>query len=113
MSKYSGLIGYSVTSETSRGIWESTIVEKVYYGDVMSLRNVVFGRETISGNTEIRNQISIIADPYAINNFQNARYITWHGSKWSISSIEVQYPRLIIQIGGIYNENTSSSSSNT
>lgn len=113
MSRYYGKIGYATTVETSRGIWEQQIVERGYYGDVMSFRESIGGRDTIVGSVEIHNQISVISDPYAINNFQNARYITWHGTKWCITSIEVEYPRLIIQIGGVYNENTPITTSNS
>lgn len=105
MARYYGSVGFATFVETSRGIWESSIVERTYHGEIMSFRQDISNRDNINGRIDINNRISILADPYANNNFQNARYITWHGSKWCIVSVEVEHPRLILQIGGLYNEN--------
>ena len=32
------------------------------------------------------------------------RYVEFMGAKWKISSVEVQYPRLILTVGGVYND---------
>lgn len=103
MAKFYGVIGYTVTVEIERGIYEEQIVETEYIGDV--LRNTRRLREAskINDDINISNQISIIADPYASNNFHAMRYVTFMGIKWKISEVEVQYPRLILTLGGIYN----------
>lgn len=103
MAKYYGKIGYAVTEETIPGIYEERIVEREYVGDV--IRNTRRLREAAKVNDDITisNQISIIADPFANNNFHTMRYITFMGSKWKVSEIEVQYPRMILTIGGLYN----------
>lgn len=103
MAKYYGKIGYAVIEETIPGIYEERIIEREYVGDV--IRNTRRLREAAKVNDDvtISNQISIIADPFANNNFHTMRYITFMGSKWKVSEIEVQYPRMILTIGGLYN----------
>lgn len=103
MAKYYGVIGYAATVQTEPGIYEEQIIETEYMGDV--LRNTRRLREgsKINDDITISNQISIIADPYASNNFHAMRYVTFMGAKWKISDVEVQYPRLILTLGGLYN----------
>ena len=104
MAKFCGVIGYVITRETEPGIYVEEIVENEYYGDV--IRNTRRLRETAKVNDDINisNQISIVADPFANNNFHAMRYIMFMGAKWKIIEVEVQYPRLILSIGGLYNE---------
>ena len=33
--KFYGKVGYQIETETTDSVWESTIVEKPYYGDVI------------------------------------------------------------------------------
>ena len=103
MAKFYGVIGYAATVQTEPGIYEEQIVEIEYMGDV--LRNTRRLREgsKINDDITISNQISIIADPYASNNFHAMRYVTFMGAKWKVSDVEVQYPRLILTLGGLYN----------
>ena len=104
MAKFCGIIGYAITRETEPGIYVEEIVENEYYGDV--IRNTRRLREAAKVNDDINiyNQISIVADPFANNNFHAMRYIVFMGAKWKITEVEVQYPRLILSIGGLYNE---------
>lgn len=104
MSKYYGTIGYAKTIETTPGVWEETIIEKNYKGDVLRNARRYESADKLNDNININNQISIIADSYAYENFFSMRYITWFGSKWKITNIEVQRPRLLLTIGGIYND---------
>lgn len=103
MAKYYGVIGYAATVQTEPGIYEEQIIETEYMGDV--LRNTRRLREgsKINDDITISNQISIIADPYASNNFHAMRYVTFMGAKWKVSEVDVQYPRLILTLGGLYN----------
>lgn len=105
--KYCGSIGYAVTEETTPGIWEETITEKTYYGDV--IRNSAGNRagEYLNDNLTISNQISILADTYAYQNCHLMKYAEFNGIKWKISNIEIQRPRLILTLGGEYIEESS------
>jgi hypothetical protein len=59
--------------------------------------------ENLNDNMNINNRISILADPFAYQNFHTIKYINWMGAKWKVGSVEVQSPRLILAIGGVYN----------
>lgn len=104
MAKYSGKIGFYTTVETSPGIWEEQIVEKPYHGDLV--RNIKRYQTTneVSDNISLSNNISIVADMYAYSNFDKIKYATYLNAKWKVESIEVERPRLILNIGGVYNE---------
>ena len=103
MAKWYGVIGYGETVETSPGVWTDQITERCAKGDV--IRNTMSPQSTNQVNYDIRisNSISIIADPYISNNFHNIRYVTYMGTKWTLSTVEVKYPRLILTLGGVYN----------
>ena len=49
------------------------------------------------------NEISLVADPYARENFHMIRYACFMGTRWEVTSVEVQYPRLVLTLGGVYN----------
>ena len=103
MAKWFGKIGYAITSETESGIWEPTIVEKEYYGDLTTDRRKRQNSGEVNDNINLANVISIIADPFAIQNCSYMAYAEVMGARWKISDIEVQYPRLILTVGGVYN----------
>ena len=104
MAKFCGLIGYAVTKETEPGIWEEQIVEVEYFGDVIRNTRRINAPGKVNDDISISNQISIIADPFANNNFHAMKYVEFMGAKWKVSEVTVEYPRLILSIGGLYNE---------
>ena len=104
MAKFCGLIGYALNVETEPGIYEEQITENMYFGDVIRNSRRLQERSKINDDINISNQISIIADPFANNNFHTMRYVVFMGAKWKITDVEVQYPRLLLTIGGLYNE---------
>lgn len=103
MAKWYGKIGYSITEETEPGVWEPTIVERNHYGNVVNFRTLNQDANEVNDDINVRNGISIIADPFANNNFCNMIYAEFMGAKWKIKDVEVQYPRLILTLGGVYN----------
>lgn len=102
--RFCGKIGFRETVETSPDIWKEVIVERgPYYGDVLyDGRQSLSGSEVI-GPVNINNKISIVADPYALSHFWNIAYVIWYDQKWKVS-VENQYPRLVLSLGGLYNE---------
>ena len=103
MSKSQIKIGFATTVETSPGIWDEQIQEKIYYADVTRRYVKQNYDTTINANVDISNTLSIVANPEILTNLQSIRYVSWMGQRWSIGSIEVNYPRLILGIGGIWN----------
>lgn len=104
MGKWHGEIGYVSTVETSPGIWEEAVTKRNYYGDVIkNTSRWSTSSDSTNDNLNINNQISIVADPFAYQNFQSIRYVEFMGTKWKVSNIDVQYPRLLLTLGGVYN----------
>ena len=103
MAKFYGEIGYANIAETEPGVWEEKIIKRNYYGDIIRNTRSLQTSDNVNDNINISNEISIVADPYANENFHSMRYVYFMGAKWKITSVEVKYPRLILSIGGLYN----------
>lgn len=103
MAKFYGEIGYGETVETDPGVWEDVIVEHPYFGDVTRTSRLLKEGENLHGDISISNSISIVADAYALEHFFAIRYVRWAGTLWTVSNVEVKSPRLILQVGGVYN----------
>src|SRR5580765_1428167 len=106
MTRFFGRIGYGESVETAPGVWEDQIVEYSYYGDVIrNARNLREG-ENLNFDLNVQNSISIVADAYAYEHFFAIRYVEWAGVLWTVSSVEVQSPRLLLRLGEVYNGHT-------
>ena len=103
MTRWCGVIGYAETIEVEPGVWSEEFTERKYYGDLLRNSRRLQGSQQVNDDITISNQISILADPYAVQHFHAIRYAELFGTKWKVSSVEVQYPRLILELGGIYN----------
>lgn len=103
MAKFYGVIGYAETTETVPGVWEERITERNYYGDVRKISKKWQQGESLNDDLLVNNEISILADPYAFNNFQNIRYVVWMGTKWKVSRMDFNRPRITLTLGGVYN----------
>ena len=103
MAKYFGPVGYGIPTLIRAGVWKDIITEKTYSGDVLRTSRKLVTSTTLNDNITMSNEISIVADPFANANFQTMKYIVYLGTKWKITSVEVQYPRLILEMGGVYN----------
>ena len=104
MAKFFGKIGYAETEQTSPGVWKEKITEREYFGDLTRNTRRLQSSGNLNDNIVVANDISIIADPFANQNFHAMRYVEFMGTKWKISNVEVQYPRLILTLGDQYNE---------
>lgn len=105
MAKFFGKIGYAETIETTPGVWEEKITEREYFGDLIRNTRSLQSGEQLNDDINISNEISIVADPFAYENFHSMRYVEFMNAKWKVSSVDVQYPRLILSVGGLYNGN--------
>ena len=103
MAKYYGQIGYEETTETRPGIFTPSITERNYYGDVLRNTRRLESGEKINDDVVVNNSLSIVADPYAYQHFFAIRYVSWMGAKWKVTNVDVQRPRLVLSLGGVYN----------
>ena len=107
MGRFSGKIGFVETVETSPGIYEPVATERPYHGDFIVRRTRL---DTNSNSTNddltISNDISIVADKFAKEHLGYMRYVILHGQKWKITAASIEYPRIRLTVGGLYNEST-------
>lgn len=103
MARWYGTIGYAEVTETAPGVWTETIVPREYYGDLNRNIRHVSSNDKVNEDISVNNELSIVSDPYALENFYQMRYAEFMGVKWKVSSVEVRYPRLILSLGGVYN----------
>lgn len=104
MAKFSGVIGFAVEDEeTVPGVFKDSIVERRYFGDVIKNVSKMQNGENLNDNLTIDNRLSIVADPFANEHFYAMRYVSWMGALWKVISVDVQRPRLLLTIGGVYN----------
>jgi hypothetical protein len=101
--KWYGKIGYALTVDKGDGLYIPEMTWKQYYGDVQRFMRKIDSSQNVNDNLNINNTISILADPYALENLGYMKCIEWMGTLWEISSIDISYPRMILSIGGVYN----------
>ena len=109
MARFYGNVGYGVSQETSPGsdVWEDTITERLYFGDVIrNVRRLDPVADQVNSDISVSNSISINADEYAFGHWHLIKYVEWEGVRWTVPSVEVQRPRLILSIGKVYNGQT-------
>lgn len=104
MAKWFGKIGYSETAETTPGKWMNRDTIREYYGDVVR-NNTRWAGNSDSTNDDltVNSQISIVADPFAIEKFYSMKWIEFLGVRWKIANVDPQPPRLILTLGGVWN----------
>lgn len=102
MTKYSGKIGFATQTETSRGIWEDVIVERPYKGYVVRNRRRWDAADDINDDFVVDNQFSVVSDAFLYSHVPDMRYLTYLGTRFKITSVEIERPRVLISVGGVY-----------
>lgn len=103
MAKFYGKVGYGENVESVPGVWKDELTEFPYYGDVIRNTRQLQQGEYLNNDLTVNNTISIVADEYANKHFFAIRYVEWAGALWTVSEVEVQSPRLLLRLGGVYN----------
>lgn len=108
MARFSGTIGFLRTVETDPdnhpGVYNEVLTEKRYYGDVYGNSRRWDQNGNFNDNLTINNRISIVADSFIRGNLGAMRFVRWLGDTWKITNAEIEYPRVILTIGGQYHE---------
>ena len=108
--KFSGVVGFETLVEVRPSNWESVIVERKYRGDITRCSRRLQTADKVNDDIVVSNEIEILADAFAFENFSNIKFVVWMGTKWKVNTITVEPPRLILEIGGVYNDYTGPSS---
>lgn len=109
MARFYGEVGYgeSVETPSGSGIWVHDIREHTYQGDIVRDSSLLENTGNVNESIMVANSISIVADLYAIDHFENIKYVRWDGVLWTVKSVEVRRPRLILNLGSVYNGPTA------
>lgn len=109
MARYYGVVGYGIAKEVpdGSGVWVDEIFTQHYRGDVEKQIRRMDSSEKLNMDIKVNNSISILADAFAWENFMYIKYVGWSGELWTVSSVEVRRPRLILHLGSVYNGPTS------
>jgi hypothetical protein len=103
MARFFGIVGYGEPVETAPGVWVDNIVEYSYYGDVVRNSRELRQGQFLNDDLSVQNSISIVADAYANEHFFAIRYVEWAGTLWTVDSVDVLIPRLLLRLGKVYN----------
>lgn len=109
MAKFCGKVGYITSIEKSPGIYENVSEEYIYYGDITNISKRWQTNENLNDDIRLEQNVSIMADSYAWENYWKIRYVIIDDIAWRVTNVQVSRPRLILYIGGIYNGETVSS----
>jgi hypothetical protein len=101
--RFYGKVGYGTTVEAAPGVWKDQITEVSYFGDVIRNSRLLREGDRVNDDLSVSNSISIVADAYANEHFFAIRYVEWAGALWVVTEVEVQSPRLLLRLGGVYN----------
>lgn len=110
--KFSGKIGFWMKDvEKKPGVFKSEIIEKEYTGDVLkNIRRFQMEENKQNENLTINNRLSIIGNLFMQKNWPSIKYVLWNDVKWKVTSVDVgSYPRILLELGGVYNGKNSSS----
>src|SRR6059058_1836220 len=108
MPKFHGRIGFGESAtEDSSGVYADTIVEHIYYGDVLRISRQLRQGASLNEDLLVGNSISVVGNAYALEHYFAIRYVEWAGELWTVVDVEIQRPRLILRLGEVYNGPTA------
>lgn len=105
--KFAGLIAFAtyVEDPDEPSVYNEGYELRRYRGDVLRKSIRSNNSDTINNNLTASVRLSIVADKHALTHFGSIRYVEFMGQKWTVDSVEVQPPRLILDVGSLYHEN--------
>lgn len=103
MTRFFGNVGYGETVDQGDGVHELVITERSYQGDVIRPSRRYAQDQKVNSDLSVGNAISIVADGYANDHFFAIRYVVWRGTRWEVTTVDVESPRLILRLGGVFN----------
>ena len=115
--KFCGFVGYCEpvegTGEWGKGKWTDVVTEHMRYGDITrNNRRYSPNSDTVNDELTLSHTVSIVADAYMMKHYYAIKYVLWKGQRWKVTDIQVERPRLLLTIGGLYNGPTPESSDN-
>ena len=103
MAKFYGKVGFTVMEETLPDVWEPVETVKEYFGDLTRNQRRWANGESVNENIEVSNEVSLVMDDFLQENAGALKWVESMGAKWKVNSITIDYPRLVLTLGGVYN----------
>lgn len=103
MARFVGAIGFGESVEIAPGVWDDQITERRVFGDVIWDNRRFIQADQITNSLILNKAFSVVADAYTNKYFHNIRYVLWNGTRWTVTSVENDPPRLRVYIGEVYN----------
>lgn len=104
--KFFGTVGFFETNiEISPDVFKDGIVERRYTGDILRASRNYSPSSYQNDALRLTNRISILSDLYARQNWSCIKYVIWNGAKLKVTNVEIDFPRITLEIGGVYNGN--------
>lgn len=103
MAKWHGKVGFVMSEEIRPSVWEDVVTEKFFKGDMLKLGSRWTNTEYKNDDLVIANRISILMDPWMTKHFHQIKFVVWKNAAFKVANIEVEYPRLTLELGGVYN----------
>jgi hypothetical protein len=103
MARYFGKVGYGENVDQGNGVWKTVVTERDYYGDIPRNYRRSQEGEKVNNDLTTSTQISIVSDTYANDHISAIRYAVWKGVRWKVTLVSEAHPRLILELGGVYN----------
>jgi len=103
VARHFGRVGYGQDVDKGNGIHETVITERNYSGDIVRNYRRLQEAEKVNNDLTTSTLISIVSDSYANEHFFAIRYAEWAGTLWEVTSVDQESPRLLLQLGGVYN----------
>lgn len=101
--RFYGAVGYGIPTDRGDGKWSDTMSERFYFGDVSNVtRSIESDADKVNPDIRLQNDINILADAFAFENFVYIKYVSWSGTLWTVNSVKVERPRLFLSLGGVY-----------
>lgn len=109
MARYFDKVGFALTGSLVDGVWTDAITERAYKGDILDAVRSAEASDKVNDDFRVQNRISILADAYATENFSAIRYAIWNGTRWTVNTVTIERPRLILALGGVWDGQIPSS----
>ena len=103
MSKFAGLVGYVTQEQTVPGVWSPVERPRKMKGDLLRLSSSTRDDDNVNSDISLNHRVSLVGDAYAFSNYYDIRWIKIDNVKWEVDSIEIQRPRIIATLGGVWN----------
>lgn len=111
MARFCGYVGFDKGERedpNDPGVWlHNQMEERKYFGNILKHNRKWDEGHSVNDDLNVTNRISIVADDYTFEHCSGIRYVRWMGACWKVVSFEVARPRIVLNLGGVWNGDTA------